>query len=137
MKPEAVICDIDGTLALRGNRKPYDLTRVSEDAVNIPVATVVKALASMGFDIFYTSGRDEIVYDETADWLDTHVGVNFHRLMMRPHGDSRPDAQIKEEMLGTIQLTHHVFLVLDDRDSVVAMWRDNKIPTWQVNWGNF
>ena len=137
MKPQAIICDIDGTLALRGNRDPYDMSHVSEDKVNIQVATVVKAMSAMGFDVFFTSGRSESAYDDTADWIDTHVGVNFRRLMMRASGDPRRDSEIKKEMLDIIRVSHEVFLVFDDRDSVVKMWRDNLVPTWQVNYGDF
>ncbi|MFC7644091.1 hypothetical protein ACFQX6_27630 [Streptosporangium lutulentum] len=38
------IVDIDGTLALRGDRGPYDWDRVGEDLPNHPVVTIVKAL---------------------------------------------------------------------------------------------
>jgi hypothetical protein len=137
MKPKAIVCDIDGTLATRGDRDPYDLSRVGEDTVNITVATVLKALALQGFEIIYTSGRDDIARDDTVEWLDTHTSIAWYELLMRVHGDNRPDAVIKQEMLEIIQLSHEVFLVLDDRDSVVKMWRDSNIPTWQVNWGGF
>lgn len=137
MKPQAIICDLDGTLALRGNRDPYDMARASEDKVNIQVATVVKAMNAMGFDVFFTSGRSEVARDDTHEWLEENVGIAQFELMMRAQGDLRPDSKIKKEMLDIIQLSHDVFLVLDDRDSVVKMWRENRIPTWQVNYGDF
>jgi predicted kinase len=36
--PKAIICDLDGTLALHNGRNPYDASTCDEDLVNMPVA---------------------------------------------------------------------------------------------------
>ena len=47
MKPTAVICDIDGTLAHMNDRSPYDTTKYSEDSKDTTVAFI--------FCLLYTS----------------------------------------------------------------------------------
>ena len=41
----AVLCDIDGTVALRGDRSPYDTMRVSEDQPNDDVIDHTRAVS--------------------------------------------------------------------------------------------
>lgn len=41
-KPKAIIIDIDGTLALRLGRGPFDWNRVGEDLPNWPIVALVK-----------------------------------------------------------------------------------------------
>jgi predicted kinase len=58
--PKAVICDLDGTLALIGDRSPYDASRCDEvDIPNKPVVEAIKAFHRMGYKIIFLSGRDE------------------------------------------------------------------------------
>lgn len=44
VKPKVWLVDIDGTVALRGERGPFDWDRVGEDKPNGPVIAVVRAL---------------------------------------------------------------------------------------------
>ncbi len=39
--PKAIIVDIDGTLAERVNRSPYDWSKVGEDRVKKPIRDIV------------------------------------------------------------------------------------------------
>jgi hypothetical protein len=43
--PLALIVDIDGTLAIRGDRSPFEWAQVGIDTVNEPVARVVRRYA--------------------------------------------------------------------------------------------
>lgn len=54
-----VIADIDGTIALRGDRGPYDETRVLDDAPSQNIIDVVLAMWLAGHGIILTSGRKE------------------------------------------------------------------------------
>jgi hypothetical protein len=72
------------------------------------------------------------------EWLRQHVGVNG-QLIMRETGDHRPDVVIKAEFIenGAIN-PEQVFLVFDDRDSVVKMWRHRfGLVCFQVAEGSF
>ena len=48
-----------------------------------------------------------------------------------------PDEILKKKMLDTFVDINDVFLVVDDRDKVVKMWRDLGLNTFQVAPGNF
>lgn len=140
--PQAIIIDVDGTVALMGDRDPYDWARVHEDTPNGPVIQVVRTVVASGCTPIVVSGRLARCEDATRRWLAEHV---FHgglsddfELHMRPVGDGRPDAELKAEIYATIIAPRYSVLgVFDDRDSVVAMWRSLGLTVFQVNYGTF
>lgn len=136
--PRAVICDIDGTLAHMGDRSPYAWHRVGEDTPNVPVVELVRLLHGSGIAVIYVSGRDGSAREATLTWLDTHVGVPGE-LHMRAAGDNRSDALVKRELFdGHIRGRFDVRWVLDDRDRVVRVWRDEiGLTCLQVAPGDF
>ena len=132
----AVIVDIDGTLALKGDRNPYDWERVSEDAVNRPVADLVNQLYDT-HAIIVVSGRDEVCRKDTLLWLADNE-IFFDDLRMRPKDDMRKDSIVKREIFDLfIRDKYDVRFVLDDRNSVVAEWRQIGLPCFQVADGDF
>ena len=141
INPAAWIVDVDGTLALRGDgpdvRGPFDWERVDEDSLNLPVARLVWALAAK-HEIIIVSGRDECCRRDTALWLYDH-GIYYAELYMRPHGDRRPDVVVKREIYTmSIAPSWRVLGVIDDRDQVVHMWRDDlNLMCAQIAYGNF
>lgn len=138
-KEEAVICDIDGTIAIRGERDPYDMSRVGEDEPHRFMCWLIGLIHNQGgMPIVFTSGRDRSAKIQTGLWIQEHVGILEFDLLMRDEGDGRPDEVVKLEMLGKIQKLYTVVAVFDDRDKVVRMWRDNNLFTLQVTGdGNF
>lgn len=60
-------------------------------------------------------------------------------LHMRRTGDERPDAVVKRELFERcVQPAYDVVAVFDDRNSVVAMWREELgLTVFQVAEGNF
>lgn len=138
--PRAVMVDIDGTLALHGDRDPYDPTRYHEDLPNRGVIAMVHAAYAGGFAVLYCSGRDETYRDVTADWIARHVGRRPHKrhLVMRPAGDKRNDAVVKLELFDKhIRYGYDVVCVFDDRDRVVKAWRGIGLTVMQVAEGRF
>jgi len=134
MQP-AIICDVDGTIAIRGERGPYDMTRVSEDATNYIVAMVVKMFHTVDIKVVFTSGRDETARHDTMEFLENAISTPDFQLLMRETGDTRPDEIVKAEMFERIRQFYTVILVLDDRPKVVAMWRAAGLTCFQVNEG--
>ncbi len=132
--PPAVIVDIDGTLALKGDRSPYDMTRVAEDTVNWPVAAIVTALSEQ-YDIVYCSGRSEDARDATEQWLTDNDLLA--PLYMRAAGDTRRDSIVKRELLDRIGQVYDVQAAIDDRQQVVNMWRAAGLLCLQVAPGDF
>lgn len=149
MRRKCVTFDIDGTLALRGDRDPYDMTRVGEDLPNEPVVFLYRHLFSSFLrvpihrpQIVLTSGRSEDARWQTEMWLDEHINLGLSAwdlLLMRKEGDNRPDYIVKQEMLDHLRddLLYDVIIAFDDRNQVVKMWRDNDITCAQVAPGDF
>lgn len=137
--PSAVICDIDGTVALHTARSPYDYDRVLTDSPNAAVIHILAALRVGAFapKIVFLSGRPDSCRADTETWLDEHVGF-WDELHMRPAGDVRNDAIIKLELFDAhVAPRFNVQSVFDDRDRVVRLWRALGLATFQVNDGDF
>lgn len=141
--PFAVVCDLDGTLALHVARGPYDTSKLETDALNVAVAETLFKYYMQGAKIILLSGRAEVdergfdVRAATIRWLKAKK-VNYDHLFMRAEGDTRPDYIVKYELFKKhVEPDFWVNLVMDDRDQCVALWRQFKLPTFQVNYGNF
>jgi hypothetical protein len=124
------------------------------DTPNEPVIKMAQMFHQDGFKIVIFSGRNDRGFDATDAWL-TWWDVPFDLLVMRPDKfkdkswpiangnpatpDMRfmPDEILKKKMLDTFVDIDDVFLVVDDRDKVVKMWRDLGLNTFQVAPGDF
>lgn len=136
--PRAILVDIDGTVALMGDRSPYDESCVDKDEPNEPVIRVVRALWKAGHAVVVMSGRTEGCRDATVDWLEWHLGVPFAGPFMRAVGDQRKDSIVKGELFDAhVRDAYDVACVLDDRAQVVAMWRSLGLTVLQVADGDF
>lgn len=146
--PKAIIVDLDGTVALmkEGGRGPFDWQRVEEDAPNQPVIDAIRGALLMTRDpihLVFVSGRDESCRDSTELWLTDHVidyewETGWAHLFMRPAGDTRKDSIVKLELFNEhIRDAYTVLHVWDDRTQVVKMWRELRLPCFQVASGDF
>lgn len=135
---KAIMVDVDGTVALRGDRSPYDETRVSKDTPNHPVLAVTRAMYLDGHAVIFCSGRTEACREQTTAWLVKHFGWPFAALHMRSVGDQRKDSVVKRELYERhIRDAYDVTCVLDDRNQVVDMWRSIGLTVLQVAPGDF
>ncbi len=141
--PSAIIVDIDGTVAIHGDeRGHYDYDKISTDTPNQAVIDLVCTMSEDLDDptrVIFLSGREDRCMDDTKAWLDRHVGSAYwDELFMRKTGDHRPDYIIKQELFDAhIRNDYCVWLVLDDRDQVVKMWREMGLTCLQVAPGDF
>ena len=124
------------------------------DKPNAPVIKMAQMFKADGFKIVIFSGRNDRGFDATVQWLNDFK-VPFDLLVMRPDKfksesfpiadgnpatpDMRfmPDEILKKVMLDNFVDINDVFLVVDDRDKVVKMWRDLGLNTFQVAPGDF
>ena len=135
--PTAILCDLDGTLALAKGRGPYEHSRCDKDEVNTPVLEVVYAMLGAGFDVIFMSGRDEIYRPQTQTFL-TPLKLETLPLYMRSKGDRRKDNVIKGELYDAhIKGKFNVLFCLDDRQQVVDFYRSIGLTVFQVAPGNF
>jgi predicted kinase len=153
--PEAIICDLDGTLALIHGRSPYDASDCDiKDLPNTPVIETILAHHAQGREIIFCSGREDKYRPETVRFIEKHcrnvcnhsdcdnVGVDLgaipYKLHMRKTDDFRKDAVIKEEIYQEhIEGKYNVLCVLDDRNQVVQFWRSKGLTCFQVAEGDF
>jgi predicted kinase len=153
--PEAVLCDLDGTLCLMNGRSPYDASTCDQDLPNVPVIETIKAHIAMGRKIVFCSGREDKFKPQTEEFIRKFVRVpnpNFtqdpmetedtnvikYELHMRKTGDFRKDAIIKQEIYdNNIKGKYNVLCVLDDRNQVVDFWRSIGLTCFQVAPGAF
>ncbi|MGI0133724.1 MAG: AAA family ATPase [Candidatus Micrarchaeaceae archaeon] len=135
--PQAIICDLDGTLALIRDRNPYDASLCEQDALNTPVASIIAQRHQAGECILLVSARQECHREPTERWLQTHA-IAYTALWMRPTGDPRKDFLVKEEIYKEqIEGRYRIVFALDDRNQTVAFWRSLGIATFQVAAGDF
>jgi len=133
----AILCDLDGTLALMVCRGPYDTAKCESDELCEPVAHILATYHKAGFRILLISGREDRFRPHTRRWLARH-GVQYDRLFMRRTKDYRKDAVIKREIYDSqIRDRYDVLFVLDDRNQVVQMWRELGLKCLQVADGDF
>lgn len=135
-KPFAIICDLDGTLALFGDKDPYNRDFTKDD-LNEPVANLVKLLAKTGKSVIYVSGRSHKYFHQTASWLSEHDLPNGETFM-RADNDFRKDFIVKQELYEkNIKGNYNIEFVLDDRNQVVELWRSLGLTVFQVAEGDF
>jgi predicted kinase len=110
-----IIFDIDGTLS-----------------VIFPIAFLSK-LVSGSANVICCTGRSEDYRKITEDWLRNH-NIPFTRLYMRASGDERADHVVKSELLDQMYADGlNPILAIDDRSSVVAMWRNRGLVCLQCS----
>jgi predicted kinase len=149
-KPWALITDLDGTLCdishrqhlvQRSENKKPDwkafFEAMDNDEVNPVVFSIIEKFDEQCMIIIGCSGRPDDYAKKTMQWL-SYNNIPMSELFMRNRGDFRPDTVVKEIILDFELLTrYNIFFVLDDRDSVVKMWRSRGITCLQVAEGNF
>ena len=136
---QVVLCDIDGTIALRKGRSPYDQSKVLEDAFDPRMNFLLSSLLEK-FKIIFLSGRQDTKQcrEDTEKWLKDNLGLSEVTLLMRCEGDFRPDDVVKNELYQKyIKNKYNVVCVFDDRDKVVKIWRNLGLLCCQVYYGNF
>jgi len=136
--PPAILCDLDGTLAILHKRSPYAAEQCETDLLNKPVADIIDVYHQTGTKIILLSGREDKARKQTINWLECNK-IPYDNLYMRKAGDMRKDAIIKKELYEAhIKGKFFVKFVLDDRNQVVDLWRlDLGLPCLQVNYGDF
>lgn len=133
--PNAIIFDIDGTLALMGKRSPFDWDKVDRDNLNQIVSEQIAFHKSLGRKIIIVSGRDESCRKITEDWFKFY-DVEFDLFFMRPKDNYEKDTVIKKRIYeNDIKPFYNVLAVYDDRRQVLDMWFKEGIFTFNVNQG--
>jgi phosphoglycolate phosphatase-like HAD superfamily hydrolase len=142
MTRPVALFDLDGTLADNAHRQPLVTAGKKdwdaffdaqiEDTPNAPIVTIYQALfVSDNIEIIIMTARPERYREVSETWLKMHE-IPFRRIIMRADGDRRSDDVIKREMLADLrQEGINPIFAVDDRASVVRMWRDEGVTCLQ------
>lgn len=128
----AVICDLDGTLALHQGRDPFDWASIPEDAIDPRLEHILKDYCCQGVAIIFVTGRPERARAATEKWLFDHELYSY-KLYMRAdndfsHGDDYKRKVYNEHIKGD----YNVYCVFEDSNKCVKMWRAEGLLTCQV-----
>ena len=146
-----VIVDIDGTISKVGERLKYLQTEPKDwdsfyndcfdDEPILNIVDLVYDLYLQRYNIVFCTGRRESCRQNTIDWFNKYFEpeiAKYSTLLMRPNKDHRHDTIVKVELIQKhgIELDSIAF-VLEDRNSMVAKWRELGVTCLQVAEGDF
>jgi len=145
-KENALIIDLDGTLCnvdhrlntIKGEKKNWKafFAGIKDDTPNQWCKDIIEKFRDWNAIVF-CSGRPDDHQNATVEWL-LQNGIKYDRLLMRSRGDFRPDNTVKEVLLDFEILTrYNPYFVIDDRDTVVKMWRSRGLTCLQCAPGEF
>ena len=78
----AIICDVDGTLALKVKRGPFEHEKSGSDTLCQEVKNLLDLYKSNGYKIIILSGRQERFAEITKTWLATN-NVQYDLIYLR------------------------------------------------------
>lgn len=145
---KTIIFDVDGTLSDLNGREDYLKSNnpdwksfnanMDKDLPNTPIVELYKTLWETGkYEMIIVSGRQERFRKITETWLTWHE-IPFKTLLMREDKDSRPDSAVKQDILNQLKNEgKKILFVVDDRQFVVDMWRNNGITCLQCKKGDY
>lgn len=142
-----VLCDLDGTLCdithrlkfVKGEGKDWKsfFKGIPQDKLRLDTYEKLCSYKKEGYDIVFLTARPDDYKKETLAWLEKHTTeLEPQTLIMRRAGDRRPDVEVKQAILNTYfkdrSLIHKV---IDDRPSVIRMWKENELDVIDVGEG--
>lgn len=145
-----VVFDVDGTLAqfdaprlghlVHGEIKNWEAFHqaMAEAEVIAPVAHLLRRLKQVGETIVICSGRPAGWTDYTQAWLAAN-DLACDAFYLRPTGqDEMSDPDVKRLLLAEMRADgFEPWIVVDDRSSVVDLWRAEGLTCLQCAPGDF
>lgn len=145
MRQPAILVDIDGTLANIDERRIEFLkkrdwdsfySKIHEDQLNVWCHQIIEKFRE-DHKIVLVTGRRQTYENETLNWL-RKCNVFFDNIFFRSGDDFRSDDIVKMEIFENhIRNSFEVLFVVDDRSSVVKMWRSLGLVCLQCDVGDF
>ena len=145
-----IIVDIDGTISKDGDRLKYlkmdppDWDNFYNDSFDdepiIEICEMVERLDRF-YTVIFCTGRRESVREKTVEWINKYIysmKLYSPKILMRANDDERHDVIVKPELLEKhgVDLNKIAF-VLEDRNSMVAKWREMGLKCLQVENSEF
>jgi len=142
----AVIFDLDGCIALLDAvERPADwldvklcskyYRDVKADPRMVLLTHQIYAVSlAIKCKMILCTARPEFYRIITKTWLSQN-NVKYDYLLMRPANNVDSDWMVKDQWRQRICTKYNIWFVVEDRPSVVKMWRDNGILCLQCNEG--
>ena len=141
-----VVFDLDGTIADLDHRlhliqsKPPDwdafYKQCPDDKPIHPVRVLCNEMELICEVIILTARRQNEQL-ATRKWLKDNK-VRYNQLtMLRPDGNKENDYVLKQRWLESFEDRDRIWFIVDDRDQVVKMWRENGITCLQPRQGDY
>ena len=134
---DIAIFDVDGTL-MNVNHRRHHVSGVNKNwkafnesmVLDTPNEAVFQLAKQTDLPVIIVSGRNERHRDVTERQLQS---IDYIKLIMRPDDNYEADYEFKESVLNVLKETgFNVQFVVDDRPSVVQMWRRNGLTCFDV-----
>ena len=144
MVKDIIVFDLDGTLSIVGSRLKYlenndwdsFYEACREDKVNIQICEIFRMVRKSPYRVKIVTGRRESVRGKTIEWLfENGLGIHVDSLYMRKDGDKRHDTEVKPELIEDFK--DQIFMIFEDRNSMVKKWRELGYTCLQVADGDF
>lgn len=134
---EYIVVDLDGTIATTKHRahlldkKPRDWEAYALACLDDPpiMPTIGLVRAWMGsdshFGVMFVTGRSEVARKRTELWLKRQDLSGWSALSMRPHGDLRPNPELKVSVVeGLLSAGYRITMAIDDYPAVLEAYKD-------------
>lgn len=130
----AILSQVAGAVVDHGRKGKIT---VELDLKQIGSSHQVEVFHNLKYQRPTSRGSISEVMEQSIQWLHQY-GVPYAEIIMRGEGDYTPDHELKRQWAEQFQWNaENVLCVLDDRRSVVGMWRDLGLTCLQVAPGDF
>lgn len=146
---KVVVCDLDGTLCdVEWRRHFVDkevghkdwksfFAGIPDDPIRMDVLDKLLKYEAEGCKIILVSARQEQHREATEIWLEkAFKGYPLATaLIMRENHDGQPDTKVKGDIYERYLKQMNIIKVIDDRPSVIRMWREKGLDVDDVGKG--
>jgi phosphoglycolate phosphatase-like HAD superfamily hydrolase len=147
MNRKIILCDLDGTLCNCDHRRHFaQVNPPNWDAFNAAhfadkahrdIVWLIQLMNNDDAMVIIVSARSDEFKASTIEWLEKE-GITYEDIFMRKEKDTRADTIVKKEILDEIRKKYgEPYMAIDDRSSVISMWRENGVRAIQVAPGDF
>lgn len=136
-----IVFDMDGTITNLGHRLHFIEDKNNQDwenffqscdkdSLNEWALKLAQSLCG-SYEIIIVSGRPERTRTKSEMWLHKHNFPYKHLELVRDDKNHAPDDTLKENWLKDAGIKDEILFVVDDRQRVVDMWRENGLVCLQ------
>ena len=138
-KPNAVICDLDGTLFNNHHRKHFMFggsweeyhKAIVDDVPYVGMLSLLEMYRKMGNEIILLTARPEDDREATLKCLIKH-DIQFEHLFCKPNEMNADSRFFKlDHYKKYIEPGYKVIAAFDDNPDVLDAWQNENIPTFQ------